>query len=327
MRYTRLQVCAALFTMAGTAGAQVPPTPPTPPTPPAPVERAERVMRHLVQDSAMLNRATIGVTLNQTGSRRDTLGIFISAVVENGPAERAGIFEGDRIATINGVDVRTTATDAGDSYLAGVAHRRLTLEMRKLTAGQTVNLRVWSAGRYKDVQVTTARYADVYRSRGRTIRVGDGELWVPTPGVAPSVRIAPMIRNRTLMRTPLVAPLHLEGTRLQLDAMEHALGQSEVALEAVKADAVEHAAEALAAATAELLELEPVIIDLDHFGETHLIEPLDEALLDAAGSSEPGADEPLDAEEADELAREAVRQATETLRALGDTEVAEVDSI
>lgn len=294
MRYTRLQVCAALLTVAAGAGAQVPATPPTPPTPPAPAERAERVMRHFVQDSAVLNRATLGVTLNQTGSRRDTLGIFISAVVENGPAERAGIIEGDRIASINGVDVRTTATDAGDSYLAGVAHRRLTLEMRKLTAGQRVNLRVWSAGRYKDVQATTARYADVYPSRGRTIRVGDG-LLVPTPGLAPSIRIAPTIRNRTLMRTPLVAPLQLEGTRIELDAMEHAVVESQVGL--------------------------------DHFEENHFIEPLNEALLEAPIGAGLAVSDPLDANDAEELAREAIRQANETLRVLEATEVAELSAI
>jgi hypothetical protein len=322
MRYTRLQVCAALLTVAAGAGAQVPATPPTPPNP---AERAGQIIRHMVQDSAVLNRAVLGVTLNQTGSMRDTLGIFISTVVQNGPAERAGIVEGDRIATINGVDVRTTATDAADSYLAGVAHRRLTLEMRKLTAGQRVNLRVWSAGRYKDVQVTTARYADVYPSRGRTIRVGDSELWVPTPGVAPSIRLAPTIRNRTLMRTRPVAPLRLDGTRIHLDAMEHALGESQVALEAVRANAVEHAAKTLRAAEAKLVELEPLF--LDYFNGHHFIEPPVEELLEGTAMGEPAAAEPLDAHEADELAREAIRQAQETLRVLGETEVAELSSI
>ncbi len=281
----------------------------------------------MLQDSTVQNRAVLGVTLNQTGSMRDTLGIFITAVAQNGPAERAGIVEGDRIAIINGVDVRTTATDAADSYLAGVAHRRLTLEMRKLTAGQRVNLRVWSAGRYKDVQVTTARYADVYPSRGRAIRVGDSELWVPSPGVAPSIRVAPTIRNRTLMRTRPVAPLRLDGTRIHLDAMEHALGESHVALEAVRASAMEHAAKALRAAEAQLVELEPLLIELDHLDGNHFIELPDETLLDVTATGEPLVAEPLDADAADELAREAIRQANETLRGLGEAEVAELSSI
>jgi hypothetical protein len=275
----------------------------------------------MLQDSTVLNRATLGVTLNQTGSMRDTLGIFISAVAQNGPAERAGIYEGDRIAMINGVDVRTTVTDAADSYLAGVAQRRLTLEMRKLTAGQTVNVRVWSGGRYKDVQVTTARYADVYPTRGRTIRVGEGELWVPTPGVAPSIRIAPTIRNRTLLRTPRTAPLRLDETHEQLDVMERALVEKQIAVEAVRAGAVAHAAKALRAAEAKLIELEPMIIDLEHFDEHHFVEPLDELLLETIEAGQHVKNDSLDADEADDLAREALRQASETLLNLESVEL------
>jgi hypothetical protein len=284
-------------------------------------------MRRMVTDSAQLNRATLGVTLNQTGSKRDTLGIFISAVAENGPAERAGIFEGDRIAAINGVDVRTTATDAGDSYLAGVAHRRLTLEMRKLTAGQRVNLRVWSGGRYKDVQVTTARYAEVYPNRGRTISIGSGGMW--TPGVERTIRVAPMMRNRTMIRTPRVAPMHFDGARIHLDAMEHALTESKVALEAARAGAVEHAKKALIDVEGELLDLEPMILEMEHLfdGDDHLIDPLDDVLLDTMESGDQVSSDPLDANDAGELAREAVRQAEATLRAIGEIEVADSGAI
>lgn len=283
-------------------------------------------MRRMVTDSALLNRATLGVTLNQTGSRRDTLGIFISAVAENGPAERAGIYEGDRIAAINGVDVRTSATDAGDSYLAGVAHRRLTLEMRKLTAGQRVSLRVWSAGRYKDVQVTTARYAEVYPNRGRTISIGSGGMWAP--GTGPTIRVAPRIRNRTMLRTPRMSPMHFDGAHIQLDAMEHALGESKVALEAVRAGAVEHAKKALIDAEGQLMDLEPMIIEMEHFfDDKHLLEPLDDLLLDTVESGDQASNDPLDASGADELAREAIRQAEETLRTIGEIEVADLGSI
>lgn len=284
-------------------------------------------MRRMVADSAVLNRATLGVTLNQTGSRRDTLGIFISAVAESGPAERAGVYEGDRIAAINGVDVRTSATDAGDSYLAGVAHRRLTLEMRKLTAGQRVSLRVWSGGRYKDVQVTTARYAEVYPNRGRAISIGSGGLWAP--GLERTIRVAPMIRNRTLMRTPRVAPMHFDGAHIELDAMGHALAESKVALEAVRAGAVEHAKKALIEAEGQLLDLEPMILEMEHLfdGDDHLIEPLDDVLLDKMESGDQVSADPLDANGAGELAREAVRQAEETLRTIGEIEVADLSSI
>ena len=189
MRYPGLQVLTALFAVGIAAGAQTPT--------PAPEGQRERIVRRITTtDSAALNRASLGVTLSRTGTRRDTLGIFISSVAENGPAERAGIFEGDRIAAINGVDVRTTASDVADSYLAGVAQRRLTMELRRLTAGQRVSLRVWSGGRYKDVQVTTARLADVYPSR-RVLSFGD--ILVPMPGVHGELHITPPMEYRMLL--------------------------------------------------------------------------------------------------------------------------------
>src|SRR5258708_1867025 len=83
-----------------------------------------------------------GLDLRTTGTRRDTLGVFVEAVTPKGPAENAGIIEGDRIAAINGVDLRTTAADAEDSYTGGLAAHRLTREVQKLTPGSKVNLRV-----------------------------------------------------------------------------------------------------------------------------------------------------------------------------------------
>jgi hypothetical protein len=190
MRYTGLRVCAALFAFGATAGAQTP-------APTAERERERVVRRVTTADSAALNRATLGVTLSRTGTRRDTLGIFISSVAENGPAERAGVFEGDRIATINGVDVRTAAGDAADPYLAGVAQRRLTMEMRRLTPGQRVSLRVWSGGRYKNVEVVTGRFADVYPNRRL---LGFGDITVPMPAIGRGLHITPRIQHRMMLR-------------------------------------------------------------------------------------------------------------------------------
>jgi hypothetical protein len=51
------------------------------------------------------NRAGVGFFIGSTGSARDTLGVFVSSVTRDGPAEKAGIVEGDRIAAINGADI------------------------------------------------------------------------------------------------------------------------------------------------------------------------------------------------------------------------------
>jgi hypothetical protein len=118
-------------------------------------------------DSAMAKRAALGLELRSTGTRRDTLGVFVEAVTPKGPAETAGIIEGDRIAAINGVDLRTAAADVEDSYTNGLAAHRLTREVQKLTPGNRVTLRIYSGGRFRDVQVTAGKASEVMRFGGR----------------------------------------------------------------------------------------------------------------------------------------------------------------
>ena len=114
-------------------------------------------------DSVMANRAALGIQLRPTGTRRDTLGVFVESVTPKGPAESAGIVEGDRIAAINGVDVRSSAADLDDSYTNGLASHRLSREVQKLSPGARVNLRVYSGGRFRDVQVVAGKASDVMR--------------------------------------------------------------------------------------------------------------------------------------------------------------------
>ncbi|MDQ3673536.1 MAG: PDZ domain-containing protein [Gemmatimonadota bacterium] len=117
-------------------------------------------------DSAMMNRAALGIELRATGTRRDTLGVFVAAVTPRGPAETAGIIEGDRIAAINGVDLRSAAADVDDAYTNGIPAHRLSREVRKLTPGARVTLRVYSAGRFRDFVVTAGRASEVLRRAG-----------------------------------------------------------------------------------------------------------------------------------------------------------------
>lgn len=126
-------------------------------------------------DSAMAKRAALGLELRATGTRRDTLGVFVEAVTPKGPAETAGIIEGDRIALINGVDLRTAAGDVDDSYVNGLAAHRLGREVQKLTPGNRVTLRVYSGGRFRDVQVTAGKASDL-------MRLSHFNFKVPGPG-------------------------------------------------------------------------------------------------------------------------------------------------
>lgn len=128
-------------------------------------------------DSAAANRAALGLQLRATGTRRDTLGVFVEAVTPKGPAETAGIIEGDRIAAINGVDLRSSAADIDDPYTNGLASHRLSREVQKLTPGSRVNVRVYSGGRFRDVQVIAGKAADLMRLSNRF-------NFVPGPGGA-----------------------------------------------------------------------------------------------------------------------------------------------
>lgn len=164
--------------------------------------RLMRVARndHLDRDSliaARRERAVLGLNVSASGSRRDTLGALVTAVATDGPAEKAGIVEGDRIATINGVDLRTAAEDAGDQWASGVKLNRFYREMRKVKAGQAVELRVYTAGQARTVRVTAGKAGDVYKEgEGRRMGVffggeGDGEF-MSMPAIAPMPPMAPM---------------------------------------------------------------------------------------------------------------------------------------
>jgi hypothetical protein len=127
-------------------------------------------------DSAMAKRAALGVELRTTGTKRDTLGVFIEAVTPKGPAEAAGIVEGDRIASINGVDLRTSAGDTDDSYTNGLAAHRLGREVQKLSPGSRVNLRVFSGGRFRDIEVTAGKASELMMPHRIPFLGGDGMM-------------------------------------------------------------------------------------------------------------------------------------------------------
>ena len=107
------------------------------------------------------DRAALGLTLGGNGSRRDTLGVLVVGVANEGPAAKAGIDEGDRVASINGVDLRVASEDAGDSQASSARINRLNREMEKVKAGDAVELRVYNAGQVRTVRVESAKASDI----------------------------------------------------------------------------------------------------------------------------------------------------------------------
>ena len=153
--------------------------------------------------ATMEERAVLGLNVSASGSRRDTLGALVSAVATDGPAEKAGIVEGDRIAAINGVDLRVAREDAGDAWASGVKLNRFQRELRKVKAGDAVELRVVTAGQPRTVRVTAVKAKDVYKQRadgGVRFRFGEfadgmdfGEqgFTMPMPPIPPMPPVPP----------------------------------------------------------------------------------------------------------------------------------------
>lgn len=107
------------------------------------------------------DRAVLGISLGGNGSRRDTLGVLVVGVANEGPAAKAGIDEGDRVAAINGVDLRVASEDAGDWQASNSRVNRLNRAMENVKAGDAVELRVYSNGQTKTVRVEAAKASDV----------------------------------------------------------------------------------------------------------------------------------------------------------------------
>ncbi|HEY4658112.1 MAG TPA: PDZ domain-containing protein [Gemmatimonadaceae bacterium] len=169
-------------------------------------------------------RAALGISLSSTGSKRDTIGVFVSAVTEDGPAEKAGLVEGDRIATVNGVDLRIPKEDLGDGWMASNRIQRLQREIRKLKPGQIAELVVVSGGRSRTVRVTAVKASELKHSGGGfSYRVGEGSTIITMPRVlkVPPVPMAPKVR--VLRHYDANDAFDLEGLRRSLHGMGSAI--------------------------------------------------------------------------------------------------------
>jgi S1-C subfamily serine protease len=133
--------------------------------------------------SERADRATLGIGLGGSGSRRDTAGILIASVVDDGPADKARLEEGDRIAAINGVDLRVPREDAGDWAVTSSRMRRLHRELDRVKAGDEVELRVVRSGQTRTVRVQTVAQKDLPRgSGGMFFFGGDGPSMIMRDG-------------------------------------------------------------------------------------------------------------------------------------------------
>ena len=162
------------------------------------------------------DRPAIGLSLSATGSRRDTLGMLVVRVTTDGPAEKAGIVEGDRISAINGVSLRVASEDAGDAYMSSARMNRYRRELTKVSVGEDVELRVLSAGQSKYVRLKPVRAGDLPRDRNSVMFIGDGAF-----GFGDIIPAMPPITIPVAPRPPRVfeydGDLFRDGIRMRID--------------------------------------------------------------------------------------------------------------
>lgn len=102
-------------------------------------------------------RRMLGIGFAQRGSIRDTAGLLITSLTEDGAGEKAGLMEGDRLVSADGADLRVRAADAGspEGVEASVSRLRRALDASK--DSQPIRLDVLSEGRRRTVSVMPSR--------------------------------------------------------------------------------------------------------------------------------------------------------------------------
>ena len=177
--------------------------------------------RRLSRSPNLDERASLGFGLAATQTPRDTLGVLVMFVDEGGPAARAGIEEGNRIAAINGVDLRVGREDAAESDAEMSKVRRLQREITGLHPGDDVELRVYAEGRFRTVQVRAARASDLSR-RHRAMMITGGGFGLTAPAMPPFALDGAMIDGQvreTIERAMEGANHALEGVGRGLERM------------------------------------------------------------------------------------------------------------
>lgn len=129
--------------------------------------------------------AILGMSLSVSGSDRDTLGLLISNIARGGPADEAGVDEGNRLAAINGVSLRVDHESVGQRDSGDGIFRRLARELAELQSGDEVSLRIFGSGRFRTVTLHPVVPAAA-RAAARSASIP-----VPAPTPQPATAIDP----------------------------------------------------------------------------------------------------------------------------------------
>jgi S1-C subfamily serine protease len=159
-------------------------------------------------------RALLGANLSFSGSQRDTAGMLVSAVVADGPAARAGLSAGSRVAEVAGVSLQLQRDEVGRTDARDAMMRRLTAALRAVTPGTPLALRVRAGGSSRMLAVQPAASAvAALTSASAPVAVAQSAVPVAVPNVStsptssqaavPTVTLAQTSKARTPASTRL----------------------------------------------------------------------------------------------------------------------------
>ena len=147
----------------------------------------ERKLLDLLDDTWVVGDLGCG-----TGQLTEAIAPCVARVIgvdEAGPAAKAGIEEGSRIASINGVDVRGKNSEDDEFMIfRSSSINRFEREINKLKPGDDATLRVVYNGQARNVTVKVARASDLPR-RGRSMTIIGGDNYINLPPVSANVNI------------------------------------------------------------------------------------------------------------------------------------------
>ena len=126
-------------------------------------------------------RMLLGLSLGTSGTDRDTLGLLVTQVLRDGPGDRAGIDEGNRVAEIDGVSLRLEPVDIGRQGAIDAVMRRLSRTLRGLQGGEQASLRVFAAGKFKNANVQLGNSPNAPNAGGVAIAIPAAPVPATTP--------------------------------------------------------------------------------------------------------------------------------------------------
>lgn len=170
IRQIFLSACTAIAALGLHAGAGLAQVTRVPPDPrPRVVERDVASRISILRDTP---RAVVGIATTSSTTAADTLGVEVVEVTADGPAAKAGIREGQRIAAVNGVNLRLAPADIGDRLLGDVMARRLSRELDRVKPGDEVELRIVDGPSQRTLRIRTVDSEDLYATRVRRATAG-----------------------------------------------------------------------------------------------------------------------------------------------------------